>query len=106
MNHFDTTHVRDDLGRFVVTLPRKEECTRLGEYRSMAVRQFIGLEQSLRKKGEFEELAEAVKEYFYMQHAEPVPDSCMNKPHEEVYYMPMHAVRKSSRPTTKIRVVF
>ena len=41
-----------------------------------------------------------------MQHAEPVPDSCINKPHEEVYYMPMHAVRKSSRTTKKIRVVF
>ena len=41
-----------------------------------------------------------------MQHAEPVPDSCIKKPHEEVNYMPMHAVRKSSKTTTKICVVF
>ena len=30
----------------------------------------------------------------------------MNKPDEEVYHMHMHAVRKSSRTTTKIRVIF
>ena len=34
------------------------------------------------------------------------PDSSINHPHEEVYYTPMHAVRKSSGTTTKICVVF
>ena len=95
-----------DLYIHVVMLPRNDDCTHFGESRSTAVREFIGLERSLRKKGEFEEFAQAVKEYFDMQHAEPVPDSCMNKPHEEVYHMPKHAVRKSARTIRKINVVF
>ena len=40
MNHFNTTHARDEFGRFVVMLPRKEDntCIPLGKSRSAAVR--------------------------------------------------------------------
>ncbi len=41
-----------------------------------------------------------------MQHAEPVPETDMHKPLELVFYLPMHAVRKESSTTTKIRAVF
>ena len=37
---------------------------------------------------------------------ELVPASELRKPKEETYYMPMHAVRKESSTTTKLRVVF
>ena len=40
---------------------------------------------------------------FQMGHAEPVP---AEEIHRDNYYMPMHAVRKGSTTTTKIRVVF
>ena len=40
-----------------------------------------------------------------MKHAEPVPSSKLSKPCDQVYYLPMHAVRKESSSTSKIRVV-
>ena len=39
-----------------------------------------------------------------MGHAEPVPTKEISN--EENYYMPMHAVRKNSSTTTKLRVIF
>ena len=41
-----------------------------------------------------------------MGHAELVPETELQKPHQAVYYMPMHVVRKESSTTTKLRVVF
>ena len=41
-----------------------------------------------------------------MGHAEPVPPSDLEKPQHQVFYLPMHAVRKDSSTTTKIRAVF
>ena len=46
-----------------------------------------------------------MREYFELDHAEVVPSGSISKPHHDVYYMPMHVVRKSST-TTKIRIVF
>lgn len=45
-------------------------------------------------------------EYFQLDHAEMVPPSDLEKPPDKVFYMPMHAVRKDSSSTTKLRVVF
>ena len=44
-----------------------------------------------------------MNEYFQLGHAEPVPAEEIDR---DNYYMPMHAVRKSSSTTSKIRVVF
>ena len=41
-----------------------------------------------------------------MEHAELVPVADLQKPPEEVFYLPMHAVRKEHSTTTKIRAVF
>ena len=45
-------------------------------------------------------------EYFEMGHAEPVPAADLEKPMQNVFYLPMHAVRKESSTTTKLRAVF
>ena len=45
-------------------------------------------------------------DYFDKGHAEPVPDDDLQKPPQEVFYLPMHAVRKESSTTTKLRAVF
>ena len=106
MKHFREHHRRDDLGRFIVPLPRKPDVAPLGESRSVAVKRFITVERSLKANGKAREFADSVMEYFNLDHAEPVPASDLEKPWENVYYMPMHAVRKASSTTSQLHVVF
>ena len=41
-----------------------------------------------------------------MGHAEAVPDTDLEKPCQNVFYLPMHAVIKTSSTTTPIQAVF
>ena len=106
MDHFRANYSRDDTGRFVVSLPRKPNVIPLGESRSLAVKRFLSVERSLKMNGRVKEFHDAVQEYVDMNHAEPVPTSVSIKPEEEIYYMPMHVVVKSSSTTMKLRIVF
>ena len=56
----------------------------------------------MKSKGEFEEV---IQEYVELGHAEQVPTIDLNKPVDQVYYLPMHAVKKDSSTTTKVRAV-
>ena len=94
-------HTRTDSGRFVVSLPKRPEVKPLGESRSQAVRRFLTLERSLRSKNQFEDFDAVMQEYFEMGHAVVVPAADLEKPPQEVFYLPMHAVRKESSTTTK-----
>ena len=107
MQFFDSNHSRVDSGNFVAPLPRRPDAGLIGESRSQAVRRFLSLERSLHAKGQFGELDFVVKEYFHMDHAELVPaaDLC-KKAVDGVFYLPIHAVRKESSSTTKVRAVF
>lgn len=49
--------------------------------------------------------ADVVEEYFSLSHAEEIIAD-FQKPPNEVFYLPMHAVHKQSSTTTKLRVVF
>ena len=80
--------------------------TKLGESRSQAVRRFLSFERSMHAKGVFPEVQGVVQEYFDQQHAEEVPQDDLEKPQDQVFYMPMHVVCKMSSTTTKIRAVF
>ena len=106
VQHFQETHTRNDTGRFIVPLPRKPQCKPLGESRSQAVRRFLSQERALRSKGQFSEFSAVIQEYFDMGHAELVPIADLQKPVKDVFYLPMHAVRKEDSTTTKLRVVF
>ena len=106
MQHFCETHTRTNSGRFVVPLPKNPQAKSLGESRSQAVRRFLSLERSLHSKNQFSEFSAVMEEYFEMKHAEFVPVADLQKPPEEVFYLPMHAVRKEHSTTTKIRAVF
>ena len=106
VEHFEENHRRDESGRFIVPLPIRSNAIPLGESRSAAVKRFESLERSLRAKGMFEEFTVALKEYISLDHAEPVPVEELDKPTDEVYYLPMHMVRKESSTTSKVRVVF
>ena len=41
MNHFQSNHYRDEIGQFVVSLPKKDGVERLGESRGLAVKRFV-----------------------------------------------------------------
>jgi hypothetical protein len=47
-----------------------------------------------------------MREYMELGHAELVTSKDVEKPESQVFYLPMHAVYKSSSTTTKIRAVF
>ena len=105
--HYMSTHrFLPDAGRFEVTLPRKQEAGVLGESRTMALQRFYSNERSLLKKGHWAEFQKVVKEYLDLAHARPCTSEESAMASREVYYMPMHCVRKASSTTTKLRVVF
>ena len=106
IKHFQTQHSHLPDGRFVVPLPRKRNGPPLGESRTQAVRRFHSFEHSLHAKNQFHEVKEVMDEYFESGHAEEVPESDHDKPPHEVFYLPIHCVRKESSTTTKIRAVF
>ena len=101
--HFVENYQRNEDGRFVVPLPKNPQSKPLGELRSSAVRRFLSLERSLHSKNEF---ATVTNEYIDLEHAELVPETDLNKPMSETFYLPMHAVCKEESTTTKFRVVF
>ena len=106
VEHFEMSHRHSPDGRFIVPLPKKPHAPPLGESRSHAVRRFLSLERSLRASGDFEMFNSVMQEYFEMEHAEPVPTADLDKALQNVFYLPMHAVRKESSTTTKLRAVF
>ena len=106
VKHFQSHHSRTSTGRFVVPLPKRPDFGVLGESRSQAVRRFLSLERSLHAKKQFREFESVMQEYLDMDHAELVPETDLNRPQESVFYLPMHAVRKESSTTTKVRAVF
>ena len=106
LNHFDKHHTRLKDGRFMVPIPKKSGIKPLGESRLQAVRRFISFERSLHMKGQFPEFKAVIDKYFDSGHAEAVPEADLEKSPQSVFYLPMHAVRKESSTTTKVRAVF
>ena len=106
MEHFKNHHTHLPDGRFIVPLPRNPAAGPLGESRSQAVRRFLSFERNLHARGQFQEVESVMREYFDCGHAEEVPLTDLNKPCEEVFYLPIHCVRKESSTTSKVRAVF
>ena len=106
VQHFQETHFRSESRHFTVPLPHKSDATALGESRSQAVRRFQSLNHTLHLKSQFSEFSTVIQEYFDMEHAELVPVTDLEKPPQQVFYLPMHAVRKDSSTTMKVRAIF
>ena len=106
VQHFKENHSRTTDGRFVVPLPKRQHTKPIGESRSQAVKRFLSLERSLHSKAQFDDFNAVMAEYFEIGHAEPVPVADLEKQTQDVFYLPMHAVRKEFSTTTKIRAVF
>ncbi len=105
-DHFKANFNRTEFGSFIVPLPRKLHCKPIGESRSIAIQRFVSLERSLHSKNQFKEFGSVMNEYFELDHAKVVPELDLDKPPANVFYLPMHAVRKEGSTTTKLRVVF
>ena len=90
----------------MVPLQIKEGTTPLRESRSQVIKRFLSLESTLHSKAQFDEFKEVMEEYFEMDHAEPVPMTDMKKPFNEIYYLPMHIIRKEDCITSKLRIIF
>lgn len=105
LEYFNQTTIRDKDGRFVVCLPRKLTVDELGSTLAMATSRFLSLERRLQSdRIKREEYIKFINEYIELGHMEEVI-------HEDTiptpsYYLPHHAVMKSSSLTTKLRVVF
>ncbi|XP_038116938.1 uncharacterized protein LOC119769109 [Culex quinquefasciatus] len=102
---FRTNTVRDETGRFVVRLPKKQTILQsLGESRSIAMKRFYGLERRLTANPELmKQYSDFIHEYLEMRHMEEVKEDTEEK---QVYYLPHHAVLRPDSTTTKLRVVF
>ena len=59
-----------------------------------------------RSRDEFGAFDSVIQEYFDMKHAEPVPKADLEKTPQDVFYLPIHAVKKEASTTTKVRAVF
>ena len=106
VRHFESNHTRSKEGRFIVPLPKDPNARSIGESRSQAVKRFLSLERSLNSKGCFQEFNTVMQEYLDLGHAEAVPTPDLKKQPKLSFYLPMHAVYKTSSTTTKIRAVF
>ncbi|XP_038106541.1 uncharacterized protein LOC119766182 [Culex quinquefasciatus] len=71
---FEETTVRDETGRFVVTLPKKKYAVqRLGESRSTAIKRFLGLEKRLSANPDLkQQYSDFIHEYEAMGHMKRV----------------------------------
>ncbi|XP_065089273.1 uncharacterized protein LOC135710593 [Ochlerotatus camptorhynchus] len=103
---FAKTTVRDENGRFIVTLPKKDFLIeKLGESRSTAVRRLLSLDRRFSANPELRNMySEFIQEYLDMGHMVEVFEE--NADNGVGYYMPHHAILKPESTTTKLRVVF
>ncbi|XP_038119409.1 uncharacterized protein LOC119769812 [Culex quinquefasciatus] len=99
------TTIRDESGRYVVTLPKKTDVIQqLGDTRSSAVKRFLSLERRFAFNPELKAMYAAfIHEYQSLGHMKELEDTQTEVP---AYYLPHHAVLRPESTTTKLRVVF
>ncbi|XP_075150668.1 uncharacterized protein LOC142224766 [Haematobia irritans] len=107
--NFEKTTKRDSSGRYVVTLPFKEDfrkTIKLGQSRGIAVTQFLRNESRLLRNVDLNgQYSKVLQEYIDLGHMKKVP-SIQYPNCENSYYLPHHAVVRPESSTTKVRVVF
>lgn len=105
--HFTEYTTRDNMGRFIVRLPQRQNCAPLGESLTTAERRFLQLERKLNKNPELRNnYVQFMKEYLRLGHMKPALLNSSTLKDKQPYYLPHHAVFKATSTTTKTRVVF
>ena len=104
--HYSQTHqYLAEEKRYLVRLPKIEKEAELGESHTQALNRAKANERSLLRRNVWPQFQEVMKEYVDLGHAKPVLLSD-SQPATAAYFMPVHAVFKSSSTSTKIRAVF
>ncbi|XP_071576232.1 uncharacterized protein [Temnothorax nylanderi] len=106
--HYASTYKRNEQGRFIVTLPtRDEQIQKLGDSFEIAVQQFKRLERRLERNPSMKkEYNEFMKEYLQLGHMRKLPHDSASKNVRPHCYLPHHCVIKKGSVTTHLRVVF
>ena len=79
----------------------------LGESLTQAESRFKSLERRLDRNPDLRKrYSDFINEFISLGHMEVIPQEEINKPSNEVYYLPHHCVFKEDSTTTKLRVVF
>ncbi|XP_065087718.1 uncharacterized protein LOC135709340 [Ochlerotatus camptorhynchus] len=103
---FQSTHRRDETGRYEVSLPFRESVHELGDNRNLAMHRFLLLERRFKKNPELkQQYCRFIDEYEALGHCQEVNEAD-DTPNQRVYYLPHQAILRPSSSTTKIRVVF
>lgn len=108
---FASTHVRDADGRYIITLPFKDNNMPLGKSHHIAMARLFQMEKRFEKNTQVKEkYVDCINEYLQLGHMKQVytneEDLKDKEGNYQCYYMPHHAVFKQSSNTTKLRVVF
>ncbi|XP_058448845.1 uncharacterized protein LOC131428821 [Malaya genurostris] len=91
-DHFQMTHRRDVNGRYVVSLPFKENINELGNSRGMAIKRFFMLEKRLNRCQDLrKQYVEFMEEYQRLGHCKEIDESKYSND-LQTYYLPHHAV--------------
>ncbi|XP_076225075.1 uncharacterized protein LOC116434182 [Nomia melanderi] len=102
--HFRKTTRWTTDGRYIVSIPFKDNIADLGESRRQAERRLYALERKLSKNPQLkQQYVEFLEEYEKLRHMSRVLETPETT--AVAYYLPHHAVSKISS-TTKVRVVF
>ncbi|XP_027839404.2 uncharacterized protein LOC114121329 [Aphis gossypii] len=105
VQHFEETAIRKADGRFVLRLPVKPEVSQLGNSISMATSRFISVERKLSRDEHLRtEYVKFMTQYLETGHMEEVIENKI--PTSRQFYLPHHAIVKTSSLTTRVRVVF
>lgn len=100
---FVKNYIRDCSGRYTVVLPFKSNPSLLGDSANTALKRFSYLERKFAKHPEIRiAYNEVMQEYINKGYLTQVKNPCMSTEH---YYIPHHAVYRSDKITTKVRIV-
>ncbi|XP_067205356.1 uncharacterized protein [Linepithema humile] len=101
--HFAQTYKRNSEGRFIVTLPTRDEVLRtLGESKDIALNRFRILERKLSRDAKLkEEYTDFIHEYQSLQHLRELTMNTSSIQDTSLhYYLPHHCVIKETSSTT------
>lgn len=102
IDHYEEHTKRSEDGKYIVSMPLKDNINELGDSRKNALAQLLHQERRFDKYPQLKNrYIDFINEYISMGHMV----LCTEAKPERVYYLPHHAVFKQST-TTKLRVVF
>lgn len=101
--HFKDTICQNTDGRFIATIPFKQNTSVLGQSRTIATKRFLNLERKLEKNPDLKSQYHSfIREYIQLGHM----SLANNQNDDSGFFLPHHCVLKQDSSTTKLRVVF